>query len=175
MAPTSAATLGSKYCTISQLWHNKLSKIQSQSYFTTGSLLSISSSWHQAPWNPWPVIFFQLNTCVYSPYVTSSLTRGWVCRLQLLLVFLSAVILRSKSFGTHDDILVSQIQDSPTLRAKPLYLYTPGTGWPSYTPRHWVLFSSPPMTQRATVEIFEPTSMQDLIPQLTFRVGPCFM
>jgi hypothetical protein len=30
--------------------------------------------------------FFQLNTCVYSPYVTSSLTRGWVCRLQLLLV-----------------------------------------------------------------------------------------
>jgi hypothetical protein len=24
------------------------------------------------------------------------------------------------------------------------YLYPPGTGWPSYTPRHWVPFSSPP-------------------------------
>jgi hypothetical protein len=27
---------------------------------------------------------FQLNTCSYSPCITSSLTRGWVCRLQLL-------------------------------------------------------------------------------------------
>jgi hypothetical protein len=27
----------------------------------------------------------QLNTCGYSSYVTSSLTRGWVCRLKLLL------------------------------------------------------------------------------------------
>jgi hypothetical protein len=30
-------------------------------------------------------IFFQLNTCSHSPYVTSSLTRGWVCHLQLLI------------------------------------------------------------------------------------------
>jgi hypothetical protein len=34
--------------------------------------------------------FFQLNTCCYNPYVTSSLTRGWVCRLQLLLALASA-------------------------------------------------------------------------------------
>jgi hypothetical protein len=58
---------------------------------------------------------FQLNTCGYSPYVISSLTRGWVCRLQLLLVLASAVILRSKSRGTHDHILLSQIRDSPNL------------------------------------------------------------
>jgi hypothetical protein len=32
----------------------------------------------------------------------------------------------------------------PTWRARSLYLYPPGTGWPSYTPRHWVPFSSPP-------------------------------
>jgi hypothetical protein len=43
---------------------------------------------------------FQLNTCGYSPYVTSSLTRGRVC-LQLLLALASADILRSKSSGTH--------------------------------------------------------------------------
>jgi hypothetical protein len=58
---------------------------------------------------------FQLNTCGYSHYVTSSLTRGWVYRLQLLLALASAVILRSESRGTHDHMLVSQIRDSPNL------------------------------------------------------------
>jgi hypothetical protein len=53
---------------------------------------------------------FQLNTCGYSHYVTSSLTRGCVCRLQLLPVLASAVILRSESH-----ILLSQIRDSPNL------------------------------------------------------------
>jgi hypothetical protein len=28
----------------------------------------------------------------------------------------------------------------PTWMARSLYLYPPGTGWPSYTPRHWVPF-----------------------------------
>jgi hypothetical protein len=59
---------------------------------------------------------FQLNTCGYSPYVTSSLTRGWVCRLQFLLVLDRAVILRS-SRGTHGSLL-SQIRDSPNLEGQ---------------------------------------------------------
>jgi hypothetical protein len=42
---------------------------------------------------------FPTNTCGYSPYVTSSLTRGWVCRLQLLLGLDSSVILRPESRG----------------------------------------------------------------------------
>jgi hypothetical protein len=58
---------------------------------------------------------FQLNACGYSPYVTSSLMRGRVCPLQLLLVLASAVILRSESHKTHDQILLPQIRDSPTL------------------------------------------------------------
>jgi hypothetical protein len=57
----------------------------------------------------------QLNTCGYNPYVTSSLTRGWVCRLRLLLVLARAVILRSESRGTYDYILLSLISDSPNL------------------------------------------------------------
>jgi hypothetical protein len=57
--------------------------------------------------------FFQLSTCGYSPYVTFSLTRGWICRLQLLLVLARAAILRSESRGTHDRILLYQIPDSP--------------------------------------------------------------
>jgi hypothetical protein len=61
------------------------------------------------------ISIFQLNTCGYSPYVTSSLTREWVCSLQLLLGLGSAVILRSVSRGTHDHILLSQIRDFPNL------------------------------------------------------------
>jgi hypothetical protein len=82
---------------------------------------------------------FQLNTCGYSLYVTSSLTRRLVCRLQLLLVLASAVILRSESSGTHDHILLTQIRDSPDLVVQSPYLYPqvqggpvipPGTGFP---------------------------------------------
>jgi hypothetical protein len=91
-------------------WKTHVSQIQS--YFTTGGLPPISLSWLQAPWDP------QQNTCCYSPYVTSSLTRGWVCRLQLLLALTSAVTLGSKSRGTHDHILQSQIRDSPNLEGQ---------------------------------------------------------
>jgi hypothetical protein len=62
--------------------------------------------------------FFQSNTCGRSPYVTSSLTRGWVCRLKLLLAFASAFILSSESLRTHDHILLSQIRDAPTWRER---------------------------------------------------------
>jgi hypothetical protein len=57
-------------------------------------------------------IIFQLNTCFYGSYVTSCLTRGWVCNLQLLLALASTVILGSESRGTHDHILLPQIRDS---------------------------------------------------------------
>jgi hypothetical protein len=45
--------------------------------------------------------FFNLNTCCPGPYVrvTFSLTKGCVCRLQLLLVLASAVIFGSESRG----------------------------------------------------------------------------
>jgi hypothetical protein len=66
---------------------------------------------------------FQLNACGYSPYVTSTLTRGWVFRLQLLLVIASIVILRSEFRGTHDHILLSEIQDSPNLQVQvPIFI-----------------------------------------------------
>jgi hypothetical protein len=43
----------------------------------------------------------------------------------------------------------------PTWRARLLYLYPPGTGWSSYTPRLWVRSSSPPASHRDAVEVFE--------------------
>jgi hypothetical protein len=44
--------------------------------------------------------------------------RGWVCRLQLLLVLVYTVILKFKSCGTLDHILLSEIRDSPNLEGQ---------------------------------------------------------
>jgi hypothetical protein len=85
-----------------------------------------------------------------------SLTRERVYHLQLLLVLASAVILGSESRGTHDHVLLSQIQDSPNPEGQvPVFIF-PRNRVPSYTPRHWVPFSSPPTTRGATVEVFDP-------------------
>jgi hypothetical protein len=132
---------------------------KSQSYFTTGSLLPIISSWRQAHWDSRPAIFFQLNTCSHSPYVTSSLTRGWVCHLQLLLALVSTVI--SQVWVPRDSW--PHFTDSDSRLPQPggpgpcIYIL-PGTGWPSYTPRHWVPFLPPLTTRRATVEVFDSAS-----------------
>jgi hypothetical protein len=86
-------------------------------------------------------------------------TRERVCRLQLLLVLASAIILGSESLGTHEHLL-SQIRDSPpTWRVRSPYLYPQGIGWPSYIPKHWVPFSSS-TSRRATVEVFELACLQ---------------
>jgi hypothetical protein len=46
----------------------------------------------------------------------------------------------------------------PTWRTRSPYLCPPVTGWSSYTPRHWVPFSSSPTTRRARVEVLDPAS-----------------
>jgi hypothetical protein len=97
----------------------KCVKSQSQSYFTTGRLPPIRSSW-QAPWDSRPLILFSNWTfaVIVLMYEVTSLTRGWVCRLHLLLFLASAVILRFESRRTHDHILLSQIRDSPNLEGQ---------------------------------------------------------
>jgi hypothetical protein len=69
-------------------WQNIVKRqSQSQCYLMTDGSPPISSSGRQVPRDSRHSNFiFQLNTCGYSRYVTSSLTRGWVCRSQLLLV-----------------------------------------------------------------------------------------
>jgi hypothetical protein len=77
----------------------------------------------------------------------ASLTRGQVCSLQC----------------NHSMVRVAQnpipyftvsSESTPTWRARFPYLYPPRTGWSSYAPGHWVPFTSPLTTSRATVEIF---------------------
>jgi hypothetical protein len=49
---------------------------------------------------------------------------GWVCRLQLLLVLASVLILRSGYRGTHGRILLSQTRDSTNLQGQvPVFIY----------------------------------------------------
>jgi hypothetical protein len=74
--------------------------------------------------------FSQLNNCGHSPYITSSLRRGLVCNLQLLLALASAFILGSESRGTRDHILLSQIRDFPFCRL----LRLAGLRWRYSTP-----------------------------------------
>jgi hypothetical protein len=85
--------------------------------------------------------------------VTPSLTRGRVCNLLLLLVLASAVPRDSIPY-----FIVPILETPSTWRARSPYLYSPGTGWPSYTPGHRVPFSLLLTTRRATAEVLYPAS-----------------
>jgi hypothetical protein len=88
---------------------------QSQSYVTTDGQ-SASLFWCQASiWAQDQTFISQLRVCWSG---APSLARGRVCRLQLLPVLASAVILGSKSHRTRGHILMSQIRDSPNLKGQ---------------------------------------------------------
>jgi hypothetical protein len=80
--------------------------------------------------------------------------------------FASAVLPDASLAGVLTVFYCLRFETPPTWRARSPYLYPPGTGWPSYTPRHWFPFSSPPTTRRATVEVFEPASTREVKPFL---------
>jgi hypothetical protein len=72
-----------------------------------------------------------------------SLTRGQACNL--LVQF--SVTLRSKSSRTHAHILMTHFK-LPNPGGQVLVFISPGTGWPSYTPRYRIPFSSPLTTHK---------------------------
>jgi hypothetical protein len=105
--------------------------------------------------------FFQLYTWFYKPYVTSSLTRGCICHLQLLLALASAVILKFEARGTHDYILLSKVWDFSNLEGQVLVFISLRKRVPQLYPQALVPFSSPPTTSRARV--FETASARGKI------------
>jgi hypothetical protein len=122
-------------------------RAQSQSYLTTDGQ-SASLSWCQATIRACDQFFFlleiflrHLRVCYF---VTPSLTRGGICNLLLLLVLASAVPRDWRPY-----FIVPILETPPTWRVWSPYLYHPGTGWPKYTPGHWVPFPSPLTTRRA--------------------------
>jgi hypothetical protein len=102
----------------------------------------------------------QLNTCGHRLYVTSSLTRRWVCPLELLLVSPAQFFSGPSPSRLMTTFYCLRFETPRTRWARSLYLYRPGTGWTSYTTRHWVPFWSP-TTRSATVEVFDPASIRD--------------
>jgi hypothetical protein len=114
---------------------------QSQCYVMTDGQLASLPSWAQ---DKIFVTVRQLRVCwCGAPF----LTRGVVWHIILLLALNSAVIPGSKSCGTHDNIYCLRFETSQTWRAKCLYLST----------RNRIPFLSPPMTHRATLEVFKLT------------------
>jgi hypothetical protein len=113
---------------------------------------SVSMSWYRVPlWDLQPdiiscenVAVWNLRSCIFW---APSLTRGRVCNLQCNHSIVR-VVQNPKPYFT-----VSS-ETPPTRRARFSYLYPPGIGWPSYTPGHWVPFTSSLTTHRATVEVF---------------------
>jgi hypothetical protein len=85
-------------------------------------------------------IFFQLHTCGHSPYVTSSLTRGWVCRLRLLLALASAVILRSEFHATLTTFYCLRFETAPTGGPGPRIYIAQDQGGPVIPPGTWFPF-----------------------------------
>jgi hypothetical protein len=130
------------------VWVNLWLEFYSQSVRLAPSPLRLTTTY----------IFLQLNAYGLSAYVTSSLMRGMVCRWKLMLLLASAFILALKSHETHHHTLPSQTPNSPNLEGEVLHIITPGKGWSSYNPRHWVRFPSPLSSCRVAVEVFELTS-----------------
>jgi hypothetical protein len=66
------------FCSI-QLHVKRQMIVKVQSYFTTGALSPIGSSWPLEAHDK--RFFLQLNPCAHSSYLTSSVTGRWVCVL----------------------------------------------------------------------------------------------
>jgi hypothetical protein len=103
-------------------------------------------------------IFYQRNIYGHSPYVTSYLKRGWV------IIYNCCCHSPAQSFsgpspaGLMTIFYCLRFETPPTWRARFPYFYPPETRWPSFSPRHWVPFSSSPTTLRATMELFDHDS-----------------
>jgi hypothetical protein len=105
------------------------SESESESYIATDGQ-SASLSWNKAPiWGLRPDLYYCLTVAVCWCGALS-LTRGRVCRLQLLLALASAVIFWSESRRTRGHILLSQILDFPFRRL----LRLAGLRWRYATP-----------------------------------------
>jgi hypothetical protein len=142
------------------------SKKQAQKHMTSRaptSSESVSMSWYRAPlWDLRPDITSCPNVAVWNLRLVSVGCPLWredgsvVC---------SVSTQWSESRRTRNHTLTVSSETPPTWRARSPYLYPPGRGWPSYTPGHWVPFTSTLTTRRATVEVFNlPPNLEGQVP-----------
>jgi hypothetical protein len=121
---------------------------------SVGQSVSVSNT-HLGP----KITFLLLSDiCWFIDVGPPSLTRVRVCRLQFLLASPAQSFSGPNPAGLMIIFYCLRFEPPPTWRSIFPYLYPPETEWPSYSPRHWILFSSPPSIRRAKVALFEPAS-----------------
>jgi hypothetical protein len=120
---------------------------QSQSYFTTGGLPPISSSWRRAPWNSRPDFFFSIE------HLRPQSLYNILSEERMGLSFIIAA-------GPHQSIH-SRVR-------------VPWDSRPYFTVSDSRLpFSSPPTTRRVTVEVFDPASTRERSLEFSFPRSSC--
>jgi hypothetical protein len=111
-------------------------------------------SWRRAPWDSRPIYFFNWTLAV----IVLMEHRLW--REDESVVYNSCWPSPEQPFSYLSPsalVTTSAVSDSRLRQLwRPRPRIPPGIGWPGYTPRHWVSFSSPPTTRRTTVEVFNP-------------------
>jgi hypothetical protein len=117
------------------------SKSKRQSHLTTNGESATLSRCQATISDPWPIFLFLFLDIFFRSLRVSyngapSLMRGPICNLQLLLGLVSAAFHGSEFRGTHDQILCSQIWDSPNLESQVPVFFTPKEQVDHYTPRH---------------------------------------
>jgi hypothetical protein len=106
------------------------------------TLQSASLFWCQAPiWDQWPIfilfvliIFRPLRLCCVRPFWREVGSVVYSCCWASPVQSLSC----SSPTGLRTIFYCLKFETPPTWRAKFLHLLPSRTGWPSYTPRHWV-------------------------------------
>jgi hypothetical protein len=111
-------------------------------------------------------LFFQLNTCLHGLHSHSLWREGGSVVYNCCWPAPAQSFSSPNPAGLATTFYCLRFETPPTWRAKSPYLYSPGTGWPSYTPRHWIPFLSPPTTRRGTVEVFHPAYTRELKPEI---------
>jgi hypothetical protein len=114
-------------------WGITTSQSQSQSYVTTDGQWA-SLSWCQGPIWGLRIDFYYCQT-VAGLLICGALSDE---RTGLPFKIAASPLQRSRSWVRVHTFYCFKFETPPTWRARSPFLYPPGTGWPSYTPRHWV-------------------------------------
>jgi hypothetical protein len=149
--------------------HSCSSQLTAQSYITTDGQ-SASLSWCQAfIWGPRPDFLLPSDSCGFVD-VGRPLWREGGSVVYNCETSPGQSFSRPSPAGPVNIFYCLKFETPPTWKARSIYwfIYPRNRVVQLHTPRHWVPFSSPPSTLRATVEVFEPASTRDQ-PQINYQ------
>jgi hypothetical protein len=133
--------IGEKLC----LWTIQTLKLKLKYVMTDGQLASLVWYWALI-WGPNQIFIIvrPLWVCCCRMF---SLTRGWAVGYNCCRVSPAPSFSGPRPTGLLTIFYSVKFETLPTWRAKSPYLNPPGTGWPSYTSRHWVYSTRSPLSK----------------------------